>query len=94
MAAASNHQAGGPSQTPILDNNQPFDVFSHDMAFPTLPGPARHQPPKAAAFEGGGLPALDPGMLNSLAPAQRARLQAESDAAAQMSQQVHKVCGL
>ena len=94
MASAPPPQgAAKPSgpQGPAQDSNQPFDVFSQDMAFPALPGAAKHQPQgKAAAYEGR-VPELDAGMLSSLPPAQRARLQAERDSVSQMDQQVHKV---
>ena len=85
---------GGPRpsapQAPTQDNNQPFDVFSQDMAFPGLPGAAKHQPSKAAAYESK-VPELDAGMLTSLPAAQQARLTAERDSVAQLDQQVYKV---
>ncbi len=93
MAAAPTPQgAPRPSapQAPTQDNNQPFDVFSQDMAFPGLPGAAKHQPSKAAAYESK-VPDLDAGMLTSLPAAQQARLTAERDSVAQLDQQVYKV---
>ena len=93
MAAAPTPQgAPRPSapQAPTQDNTQPFDVFSQDMAFPGLPGAAKHQPSKAAAYESK-VPDLDAGMLTSLPAAQQARLTAERDSVAQLDQQVYKV---
>ncbi len=94
MAAAAPTPQGGPRpsapQAPTQDNNQPFDVFSQDMAFPGLPGAAKHQPSKAAAYESK-VPELDTGMLTSLPAAQQARLTAERDSVAQLDQQVYKV---
>ncbi|DBB00571.1 TPA: hypothetical protein ACH3X3_002269 [Trebouxia sp. C0006] len=93
MAAAAPTPQGGPRpsapQAPTQDNNQPFDVFSQDMAFPGLPGAAKHQPSKAAAYESK-VPELDTGMLTSLPAAQQARLTAERDSVAQLDQQVYK----
>ncbi len=77
-------------QAPTQDNNQPFDVFSQDMAFPSLPGPAKHQPTKPPAYDGR-VPDLDAGMLSALPAAQRTRLQTERDNVTQMDQQVQKV---
>lgn len=81
----------GPTPTPgQVINSEPFDVFSQDMNFPNLPAQAKHQPGKAAGFESRA-PDLDAGMLSTLAPAQRNRLQSERDSALQMDQQLHQV---
>ena len=92
MAAAPTTQgAARPSAPPgITQDNQPFDVFSQDMAFPSLPGAAKYQPSKAAAYDGK-VPELDAGMMSTLPAAQRTRLQAERDSVAQLDQQVHTV---
>ena len=94
MAAAPRPQSGpqpsAPS-APVQSSNEPFDVFGQDMAFPGLPGAAKHQPGKASAYESK-VPDLDAGMLSSLPAAQRARLQAERDQVSQLDQQVHQVC--
>ena len=94
MAAAPRPQSGPqPSAppAPAQSSNEPFDVFSQDMAFPGLPGAVKHQPGKAPAYESRA-PDLDAGMLSSLPAAQRARLQAERDQVSQLDQQVHQVC--
>lgn len=96
MAAAPRPQSGPqPSAppAPVQSSNEPFDVFGQDMAFPGLPGAAKHQPGKAPAYESKA-PDLDAGMLSSLPAAQRARLQAERDQVSQLDQQVHQVCFL
>lgn len=93
MAAAPRPQSGSQASAqlpPVQSSNEPFDVFSQDMAFPGLPGAARHQPSKAPAYESRA-PDLDAGMLNSLPAAQRARLQAERDQVSQLDQQVQQV---
>ena len=93
MAAAPRPQ-GGPQpsapQPPTKNSNEPFDVFSQDMAFPNLPGAVKQQVGKAPAYESR-VPDLDAGMLNSLPAAQRTRLQTERDQVSQMDQQLHKV---
>ncbi|KAL3162274.1 hypothetical protein ABBQ32_009966 [Trebouxia sp. C0010 RCD-2024] len=92
MAAAPRPQSGSQASAqlpPVQSSNEPFDVFSQDMAFPGLPGAARHQPSKAPAYESRA-PDLDAGMLNSLPAAQRARLQAERDQVSQLDQQVQQ----
>lgn len=89
-APQSTHQAGPIPTAGQVINSEPFDVFSQDMNFPNLPGQAKHQPGKAAAFESR-VPDLDAGMLSTLAPAQRSRLQSERDASLQMDQQLHQV---
>ena len=93
-AAAPRPQAGSqpsvPPQAPTQNSNEPFDVFSQDMAFPSLPAAAKQQPGKAPAYESR-VPDLDAGQLNSLPAAQRARLQAERDQVSQMDQQLHQV---
>lgn len=92
-ASASTPQAAqrpsAPPPTPTQSSNEPFDVFSQDMAFPTLPGPAEHQPTKAADYQAK-VPEIDAAGLAGLPAAQRTRLQTERDAALQMDQQLHK----
>ena len=91
QAAAQPTSQPGPTPTPgQVINSEPFDVFSQDMNFPNLPGQAKHQPGKAAAFQSR-VPDVDAGMLSTLAPAQRSRLQSERDSAAAMDQQLQQV---
>lgn len=82
----------GPMPTPgQVINSQPFDVFSQDLNLPNLPNQVKHQPGKAAGYESR-LPDVDAGMLSTLAPAQRTRIQQERESALQLDQQVHQVC--
>ena len=98
MASAAGPQsaprpsAGQPSaqQPSVPTNNEPFDVLSQDMAFPTLPGAAKHQASKPAEYQSK-VPELDASALGGLSAAQRTRLQTERDSAQQMDQQLHQV---